>query len=270
MMKKLIATVGFLATVACMAAEKSPFTLALQAYTFKDRTMVETIEVAKRLGFSAIELTPVQKLGGTFTGTCTHAGMSPETRAAVRAYLANCGVKALSYGVVNAPDEAGWRKQFEFVRDLGIGMLLTEPPPGQLPLIDRLAQEYKIRVHIHNHARTNPWWDPAFMASKVAACSEWIGAGADTGHWVPAGIKPAEGIRQLAASRIFALHLVDVNAAGRPVPYGTGVGGIAEILDTLKAKGDPVVVTLEYEQWDEFTEKNVRACVEWFNAYLKQ
>ncbi|HOS66200.1 MAG TPA: hypothetical protein PK251_15785, partial [Candidatus Latescibacteria bacterium] len=151
-MKKLIATVGFLATFACMAAEKSPLTLALQAYTFKDRTMVETIEVAKRLGFSAIELTPVQKLGGTFTGTCTHAGMSPETRAAVRAYLANCGVKALSYGVVNAPDEAGWRKQFEFVRDLGIGMLLTEPPPGQLPLIDRLAQEYKIRVHIHNHA----------------------------------------------------------------------------------------------------------------------
>jgi len=54
------------------------------------------------------------------------------------------------------------------------------------------------------------------------------------------------------------------------VPYGTGVGGIAEILDTLKAKGEPVVVTLEYEQWDELTEKNVRACVEWFNAYLKQ
>ena len=161
-------------------------------------------------------------------------------------------------------------QQFEFVRDLGIGMILTEPPPSQLPLIDRLAQEYKIRVHIHNHARTNPWWDPAFMASKVAACSEWIGAGADTGHWVPAGIKPAEGIRQLAASRIFALHLVDVNAAGRPVPYGTGVGGIAGILDTLKAKGDPVVVTLEYEQWDDFTEKNVRACVDWFNAYLKQ
>ena len=61
------------------------------------------------------------------------------------------------------------------LRDLGIGMILTEPPPSQLPLIDRLAQEYKIRVHIHNHARTNPWWDPAFMAGKVAACSEWIG-----------------------------------------------------------------------------------------------
>ncbi len=28
---------------------------------------------------------------------------------------------------------------------------------------------------------------------------------------------------------------------------------------TLKAKKEPVVITEEYEQWDEFTEKNVRA-----------
>lgn len=251
------------AATGCWAAE-SPFTLALQAYTFKDRSLVETIEVAKRLGFKAIELTSVQKLGGTFKGSFKYSDMSPETVAAVRAYLDNCGVKALSYGVVNEKDEAGWRKQFEFAKALGIGMLLTEPPPEQLPLIDRLAQEYKIRIHLHNHAKTNPWWNPAFMAEKVASCSEWVGAGADIGHWVPAGVRPEEGIRQLAASRVFALHFVDVNADGKPVPYGTGVGRLAAVLDTLKSKNAPVILTLEYEQWDAFTEKNVRACVEWF------
>lgn len=270
-MRKALAFLGAaLLTAAPSFAAEPLFTLALQAYTFKDRSMVETIEVAKRLGFTAIELTPVQKLGGTFKGSVKHTDMSPETVAAVRAYLDTCGVKALSYGVVNEPDEAAWRKQFEFVRALGIGMLLTEPPPEQLPLLDKLAQEYKIRVHIHNHARSNPWWDPAFMAEKVAACSEWIGAGADTGHWVPAGVKPAEGIRKLAASRVFSLHLVDVNADGKPVPYGTGVGDIAAILDTLKTKNAPVVLTTEYEQWDAFTEQNVRACVEWFKAYMKK
>ena len=257
-------------TAAAGLADPPPLTLALQAYTFKDRTMVETIEVAKRLGFTAIELTPVQQLGGPFKGAVTAGGMSPETRTAVRAYLDACGVKAMSYGVINAPDEAGWRAQFEFARALGIGMLLTEPPPEQLPLLDKLAQEYKIRIHIHNHARSNPWWDPAFMAEKVATCSEWVGAGADTGHWLPAGVKPAEGIRKLAASRIFALHLVDVDANGGPVPYGTGVGDIAAILDTLKAKGAPVLLTTEYERWDDTTEKNVRACVQWFNDYMKK
>jgi sugar phosphate isomerase/epimerase len=232
--------------------------------------MVETLETAKRLGFKAIELTPVQKLGGTFKGSVKYADMSPETATAVRAYLDGCGLKVLSYGVVNEKDEAGWRKQFEFVRTLGIGMILTEPPAEQLPLIDRLAQEYKIRVHLHNHAKTNPWWQPSFMAEKVAACSEWVGAGADIGHWVPAGVDPAEGIRQLASSRIFALHFVDMSRDGKPVPYGTGVGKLAKVLDTLKAKGAPVILTCEYEQWDDQTERNVRECVKWFEDYVKK
>jgi len=242
----------------------------LQAYTFKDRSMVETIEVAKRLGFAAIELTPVQKLGGAFKGSVKYSDMSPETVAAVRVYLGDCGLKVLSYGVVNEKDEAGWRRQFEFLRALGIGMLLTEPPPEQVPLLDRLAQEYKIRVHFHNHAKTNPWYDPAFMAEKVAACSGWVGAGADIGHWVTAGIEPAEGIRKLAASRIFALHFVDTDADGKPVPYGRGVGRLAQVLDVLKNKGEPVVLICEYEQWDDAAEKNVRSCVEWFNANTKK
>ena len=267
-MKKTILVFGaiLLSAAACVAAE-APFTLALQAYTFKDRSMVETIEVAKRLGFKAIELTSVQKLGGTFKESVKYSDMSPETVAAVRAYLDNCGIKALSYGVVNEKDEAGWRKQFEFAKALGIGMLLTEPPPEQLPLIDRLAQEYKIRIHLHNHAKTSPWWDPAFMASKVAACSEWVGAGADIGHWVAAGIDPADGIQKLAASRIFALHFVDVNKGAKPVPYGTGVGHLDQVLTALKAKGAPVVLTCEYEQWDATTETNVRECVKWFTAH---
>lgn len=247
-----------------VSAAEVPFTLALQAYSFKDRTMVDTIETAKRLGFRAIELTPVQKLGGSFTGSVKHADMSPETVKAVRAYLDGCGLQVLSYGVVNEKDEAGWRKQFEFVQALGIGMILTEPPPEQLPLIDRLAQEYKIRVHLHNHAKTNPWWDPAFMAQRVAACSEWVGAGADIGHWVAAGVEPAEGIRKLTASRVFALHFVDVDQSAKPVPYGTGVGKLDQVLAALKAKGAPVVLTCEYEQWDDQSEKNVRSCVEWF------
>ena len=259
---------SLVAELSCAAAG-ALFTLALQSYPFKERSMVETIETAKRLGFKAVELTPVQKLGGAFKGSVKPSDMSPETVTAVRSHLDACGLKVTGYGVVNEPDEAGWRKQFECVRALGIGLLLTEPPPEQLPLIDRLAQEYKIRVMIHNHAKSSPWWDPAFMAKQVAACSEWIGAGADMGHWVPAGVDPAEGIRQLAESRIFALHFVDVSKDGKPVPDGTGVGKLETVISVLKAKGAPVVLTCEYEQWDDLTERHVRACVEWFDKHVE-
>lgn len=270
-MNKAFACLGtsLLFAAACIASDAPFFTLVLQAYTFKERSMVETIETAKRLGFTAIELTNVQKLGGTFKGSLKHSDMSSQTIAAVRAYLDACGLKVPSYGVVNAKDEGEWRKQFEFVRDLGIGTILTEPPPEQLPLLDRLAQEYKVRVMIHNHAKTNPWWDPAFMAGKVAACGEWIGAGADIGHWVAAGVDPADGIGKLAASRVFALHFVDVDKDAKPVPYGTGVGHLEQVFATLKAKGVPVMLTCEYEQWKPETEENVLKCVEWFNARAK-
>jgi sugar phosphate isomerase/epimerase len=257
-----------LAALTCGAAEAS-FTLALQAYTFRDRTMVETIEVAKRLGFKAIELTPTQQLGGAFKGAVRYSEMSPETVAAVRTYLENCGLKVLSYGVVNESDEAGWRKQFEFVRALGIGMLLVEPSIEQLPILDRLAQEYKIRVMIHNHTKTSPWWDPAFMAAKVAGCSEYIGAGADIGHWPAAGVKPVEGIEKLMTSRIFGLHFVDVDRVSpeaHAVPYGTGVAQLREVMNALKAKGLNVQLTCEYEYQSDRLEQDVRSCVTWFEA----
>ena len=265
-------TAALLTAFSCSAAD-APFTLALQAYTFRDRTMVETIETAKRLGFKAIELTPVQKLGGAFKGSVKHSDMSPETVKAVRAYLDGCGLKVLSYGVVNEPDEAGWRKEFEFVRALGIGMLLTEPPPEQMTLIDRLAQEYKIHVMIHNHAKKSPWWDPAFMAAKVAACSEYVGAGADIGHWPAAGVKPVEGIQKLMASRIFALHFVDVDRVSpeaHAVPYGKGVAQLGEMLDALKAKGLSVQLTCEYEYQTDRLEQDVRECMMWFENYAKK
>lgn len=268
-MKKMVLAWGMVVTAATCFAGEPTFTLALQAYTFKDRSMVETIETAKRLGFTAIELTPVQKLGGSFQGSFRYSDTTPETRAAVRDYLARCGLKVPSYGVVNEKDEAGWRKQFEFARDLNIGTLLTEPRPEQLPLIDRLAQEYKVHVMIHNHAKTNPWWDPAFMAAQVGACSEWIGAGSDIGHWVAAGIDPPDGIRKLTGARIFALHFVDVDKDAKPVPYGTGVGHLDQVLAALKARGVPVVLTCEYEQWKPETEGHVRACVQWFNSHAK-
>ena len=105
------------------------------------------------------------------------------------------------------------------------------------------------------------------MSEKVAACSEWVGAGADIGHWVAAGIEPADGIRKLAASRIFALHFVDVDKDAKPVPYGAGVGKLEAVLDVLKGKGAPAFLTCEYEQWDAMTETRVRECVTWFQAH---
>lgn len=263
---------GYLAgmLVAALGVSAAPrLTLGLQLFTFKDRSLVESIETAKRLGFTAVELTGVQELGGVFGRHHLKADeMTVQEVAAVSNYLAACGVKAYSYGVTGASNEAGWRRQFEFVRGLGVGMLLVEPDPKALPLVDRLAQTYRIRVHIHNHAKGGPWWDPAFTAKQVAACSSWVGAGSDIGHWVSAGVNPPEGIRQLMASRIFALHFVDCDQDGHACPYGTGRGQLGEVLEELKGLDVPLYLTCEYEEWEPETEAHVAACVRWFKSHI--
>ncbi|MBO7654052.1 MAG: sugar phosphate isomerase/epimerase [Kiritimatiellae bacterium] len=271
-MKTLLSVAAGCALAAtALAGEKPQFTLGIQMYTFKDRTLVESVELAKKLGFQAMELTGCQKMGGALGDETTSSNLSAEKRKALKAYLDGCGLKAMSYGVTGAGDEAGWRKEFQFVKDIGLSMMIVEPDVNALPLLDKLAAEYKIRVHIHNHTRGgSPWWSPIFMAGHVANCSEWIGAGADTGHWIPAGVDPVMGIRYLKSTRIFALHLVDADEKGHPQPYGKGKGHIKEMLDLLKpvAMKSPILLTCEYEEWTPETLPKIEACVKWFNAWM--
>jgi hypothetical protein len=53
----------------------------------------------------------------------------------------------------------------------------------------------------------------------------------------------------------------------RPVPYGSGAGEIAAVLDELKAQGFNGFVTLEYEHMSPALETEVAASVRWFRAY---
>ena len=271
-MKKILIAMAAVCTASVLCAKT--FTLALQAYTFKDRSMIETIEVAKRLGFQAIELTNVQKIGGPFQGKVSPWEMAKEIRPAVKAYLDGCGVKAVSYGVIGAQDEKGWREVFDFAQDLGIARLLVEPRVEVLPLLDKLAQEYKIRVAIHNHGPnvgwTTSWCNPEFAAGEISKRSDWFGSGADVGHWRLAKIDAAAGIRTLLKSRIFSLHFVDVDENAHPVPFGKGLSQLDTLLKEMRAANVYPDLIIEYEQWDEKTEANVKACVDWFNAHNKE
>lgn len=271
-MKKMLLLLTAVCAAGVLRAES--FTLALQAYTFKDRSMVETIEVAKRLGFRAIELTNVQQIGGPFKGKVTPWEMPREIRPAVKAYLDACGVKVVSYGVIGANDEKGWREVFEFARDLGIARLLVEPRIEVLPLLDKLAQEFKIRIAIHNHGPqinwSTSWCDPEFAAAEINKRSEWVGSGADVGHWRLAKIDAAQGIRTLLKSRVFSLHFVDVDENAHPVPFGKGLSQLDTLLKEMRKANVYPDLIVEYEQWDEKTEANVKACVDWFNAHNKE
>ena len=124
---------AFCATLAALdcAAYAADLKLSLQAYTFRDRSVAETVETAVRLGYSNLELYPGQRLGGGMEGSTDYKQIKPETLAALKDFLAKKGVKVVSYGVTGAGSDNDWKKLMEFCKALGIGQIQIEVGAGR-------------------------------------------------------------------------------------------------------------------------------------------
>ena len=64
-------------------------------------------------------------------------------------------------------DSEGSRKLFELARALGVELIVCSPEPSQLPALDRLAAEFKIKVAIPASGQN--------AAEAIRSSSEWIG-----------------------------------------------------------------------------------------------
>lgn len=253
------------------AALAQDIQLAIQAYTFRDRSFVETVETAKRVGIKYIEAYPGQKLGAGFEGTTDFNTITPETLKQLKTYVDAQGVKVVSYGVTGAGSDEQWRKLMEFSKVLGIGVIQIEAGSDRAGFdrAEKAADQYNIKIALHNHTQAEGL--PAAMLKQLEGRGKNFGAGADIGHWMCANTRPLDGVR-LLKGKFTSMHLVDVegiaaNPSLRAVPYGSGAGEIAAVLDELKAQGYKGFVTLEYEFMSPTLELEVAACVRWFNAY---
>ena len=253
--------------------------IGCQAYTFNRFTAFEAIEKTAAANGKVIEFYPGQRLSKEDPGLkVDHA--SPQVDLVIeklQAKLKQHGLKAVNYGVVGVPnDEAGARKVFDFARKMGLAAITTESA-NAISLLEKLAIEYDIQVAFHNHAglMSKPdykVWNPLYIAGLVEGRDKRIGACADTGHWVRAGIKPVEALRILKG-RIISSHLKDLTEFGKvgahDVVFGTGVSGIKEILDELKAQGFQGNISIEYEfNWDNSLPE-VTQCIDFVKAHGK-
>ncbi len=178
------------------------------------------MKTAKKLGFKYVEAYDGQKLGGGMEGT-TSTAMSAENRTKVKAFLTEEGVKLVSYIVLAPGDEKSWRELFDFAKDMGIEIIQMEggKDAKTLDLVNKLAEEYGIKVAMHNH--TQPEGFPDAVAQQLKG-HPFIGSGADIGHWAAAGIVPLDGVKKLQG-RFFTMHMVDMSKIGPDgeiVPYG--------------------------------------------------
>lgn len=247
------------------AMNKLGWRLSCQAWTFRELSLSDTIDLIHRMGFRYIEMFPGQRFSKD-NATGVDQNTSPELIAELKAHLKAANVTPVAFGVVGmGNNEAECRKVFEFAKALGLKSITTEPSEDAVPMIDKLCQEYKIPIAIHNHPQPSHYWNPETVLKVADGRSKFIGSCADTGHWYRSGLNPTECIQQLKG-RITAFHFKDLSADKMDAPWGTGVCDAMGMLREAKKQGFRGTFSIEYESTSGQTlVDNVAKCCAFFS-----
>ena len=248
--------------------------LGSQAWSFHHMTFFEAVEKTAALGLAYIEAYPGQPLSPAeraikFDQNLDQAGLDKAKKK-----LESENVALVNFGVVNLPnDEADSRKVFDFAKKMGIETIVSEPPEDAFDLLDVLCKEYDIKVAIHNHPAPSRYWNPDTVIAVCKGRSAYIGACADTGHWVRSGIDPLEALRKLEG-RIVSLHSKDVDTQSPEaldVPWGTGIGDMKGQLVEIRRQGIAPVFSIEYElPTDADPQEDMAKCIAYYETICKE
>jgi sugar phosphate isomerase/epimerase len=242
--------------------------LGVAAWTFRDVTFLEAIEKAEGLGVSRIEAFESQKLAPDDPAK-VGGELSADQLARIKAALEKHGLTLTSIYVGTIPgEEAAARTIFERVKRLGARMIVSEPKASDLDVIEPLCGEYGIDLALHNHPdEASEYRDPKHLAGVLASRGPRIGACCDTGHWQRRGLDTVAGLK-LLEGRVFGVHMKDLDAArpdGHDMPWGTGVGRIADVLAELtRQQASPRIIAVEYEYNVGTSLPEIARCVAFF------
>jgi sugar phosphate isomerase/epimerase len=237
---------------ATKCAEKLGWRIGCQAWSFNKGSFFQAVDQTAALGLHYIEAFPDQIVDQD-KNVKMNAAMFSETREAIKKKLGETKVHLGSFGVTGIPkDEAGARKMFEWAKDMGIETLVSEPGEDQFDLLDKLAQEFGIKVAIHNHPQPNHYWNPDTELKVLAGRSPMCGSCSDVGHWQRSGVNPIEALQKLKG-RIIESHFKDLNKfndkGALDVPWGTGVGDAKGMMKEIHQQGAKITYLVEYENW---------------------
>ncbi|MFC4871769.1 sugar phosphate isomerase/epimerase family protein [Negadavirga shengliensis] len=242
-----------------------------QAYTFRLFSLEEALEKLNSIGVKYVELYPGQKITKAGEAT-THFSASASDRETIKNLLKKYDVEAVAYGVASPSDEE-WPALFAFAKEMGIGIITTEPRPNQYDLIEKLCEQHQIRIALHNHPLPSMYWHPEVPLRLLENRSPLMGVCADIGHWLRSGLDPVECLQKLEG-RIISLHMKDLDKRGvrnaHDVPWGTGNCNVAGVLHELHRQGFKGVFSAEYEHNWENNLPEVKESMDYFKRVAKQ
>ncbi len=147
-------------------------------------------------------------------------------------------------------DEAALRRYFDYARTCGFGIMICAPTHENLPLVEKLAKEYDVRMAIHNHGPEDKNFPtPSSVLQAVRNMDARMGLCLDIGHTARTGEDVVDAIKA-AGPRLFEMHFKDLrdkSAKESQCVVGEGVLPIPAIFQELRKTGYRGVCSLEYE-----------------------
>jgi sugar phosphate isomerase/epimerase len=185
----------------------------------------------------------------------------PAELAEIKSKLAARNVTLRAWGVhAFDGDEAAARRVFEFADALGLEAISADPTPEALPILDKLVNDFKIHIAIHNHGPGSRYDKLESVLRALKDRSPGMGVCVDTGHTLRSGEDPVEWVKTLGP-RVHGMHLKDVLDRSKWVVFGKGDLDAVALFKELLRIPFHGVMSLEYEENPRDPIPEIEACL---------
>lgn len=232
------------------------FDLGMQSYTLREFKVDRALEEINKLGLASVEF-----FDAHFSSKSSDADIE-----AMKSKTKALSIKMMGHGVnpFGADHEAN-RRWFVFARKAGIKNISADPSEAAFDSLDKLCEEFQIRIAIHNHGPGARYDKITDVLNAIRGHHPLIGACADLGHYIRSGEDPVRAIN-LFEGRLFGIHLKDFaeqKARTKGVILGRGHLDVVGVFRALKQVNFPPdgCLSLEYEENPQDPLADVKECL---------
>ena len=209
------------------AGQNDLFKISFAGYTFRDYDLDTTLEMMQKTDAHYL---CIKDFHLPLTGT-------NDEIAAFHAKLAAKNVAGCGVGPIYMSSESEVDRAFEYIRRVGVKLLVGVPNHELLPYVDKKVKEYNVCVAIHIHGPDNPLYpDSDDVFRHIADLDTRIGVCLDIAHTTRNGADPVRDLKKYH-KRVFDIHLndtVEASKAGKLCALGRGIVNIPAFVQTLR------------------------------------
>jgi len=184
--------------------------IGVQAWTFRQFELPEMIACMAKLGLEHLEL-----------GYLGKTGLRPDDQEKISQTVKFCKEHNICMEAFNAkfPPEVDievHRPIFELAKELGASVVTGGLGTDRLEILDRLAEEYDMKVGMHNHGPGGILSDVEAIGKILEPHSPRIGLCVDTGHYLRLPLDPLD-VMEAFKERVHSVHLRDMGPDKDPI-----------------------------------------------------